>query len=144
MCKCDAGSYYPLSHSLFLPESLHSYRVAREGNASPDRYFLWSAIRLDSDPLNKHSQLTCTDSQNGCAGRDITGVESWVHPGLLEKVLVVSALPAFVVGILISFSLGKIGVSQVTSFMFVMPLLIFAWFFFVGWLVDRLTFRRSR
>jgi hypothetical protein len=52
-----------------------------------------------------------------------------VHPGLLERVLVVTALPAFFVGILMVVSLGSIGISQVSSFMVSIPLLIVVWVF---------------
>jgi hypothetical protein len=46
----------------------------------------------------------------------------------------VSALPAFIIGGLAVSGLGRLGVSQVSSFMFVMPALIFVWYYFVGWL----------
>ena len=48
----------------------------------------------------------------------------------------VSALPAFIIGGLAVSGLGRLGVSQVSSFMFVMPALIFVWYYFVGWLLD--------
>jgi hypothetical protein len=72
-------------------------------------------------------------------------VDGWgrVHPGSLERVLVVSALPAFCVGIPIVVGLGRIGISQVSSVMVSMPPLIFVWFFLVGWLVDRRNLKRS-
>jgi hypothetical protein len=48
-----------------------------------------------------------------------------------------SALPAFVVGGFAVSGLGRLGLSQVSSFMFLMPVFIFAWYYFVGWLLDR-------
>jgi hypothetical protein len=48
-----------------------------------------------------------------------------------------SALPAFVVGEFAVHGLGRMGISQVSSFMFLMPVLIFAWYYFIGWLLDR-------
>jgi hypothetical protein len=48
-----------------------------------------------------------------------------------------SALPAFIVGVFAVSGLGRLGLSQVSSFMFLMPILIFAWYYFVGWLLDR-------
>jgi hypothetical protein len=131
---------------VFTGISLHSYRVEREGIGSSGRYFLWSTIRLDSDPLDTHSQSPCTNSHEGCVDWDLSEADGWgrVHPPLLEKMLVVSALPAFLVGIPIVFGLGRIGVSEVASFMLSMPLLIFIWFYFVGVLVDRRASRRSR
>jgi high-affinity Fe2+/Pb2+ permease len=56
----------------------------------------------------------------------------------------VSALPAFVIGVLIVRGLGRLGVNEVRSFLISMPVLIFAWFYFVGWLIDRLKSRRTQ
>lgn len=64
-------------------------------------------------------------------------MDVWVDPGWLARCHVLSALPAFVVGVGIVRGLGRLGVSEVISFMISMPLLIFAWFYFVGWLLDR-------
>jgi len=122
---------------VFIGISLNSYRTRLEGNSSPDRYFWWAALRLDSDPLNKRSSSSCSNSQNECVDWKVADADRWVHPGLLERALAISALPAFVVGLLIVAGLGKIGISQVLSFMIFMPLLIFAWFLCVGWFIDR-------
>ena len=103
------------------------------------RYFWWSSLRLDSDPLNRHFRSVtgapCKDSTENCLATDPIYV--WVDPGWLAKCLILSALPAFLVGAGIVRSLARVGVSEVTSFMISMPLLIFAWFYFVGWLLDR-------
>jgi len=61
----------------------------------------------------------------------------------MAKFLMISALPAFAVGGLAVGGFGRLGVSQVSSFMVLMPPLIAAWYFFVGWLVDRWVYRRS-
>jgi hypothetical protein len=37
---------------------------------------------------------------------------------------------------------GGFGMNQILSFMISMPLLIFGWFYFVGWLLDRWSFKR--
>ena len=63
----------------------------------------------------------------------------------MDKLFVLSDLPAFLVGTLIVFGLGgKFGVSEVSSFMVTMPLLTFVWFYAVGWLIDRWRFKRSQ
>jgi hypothetical protein len=36
------------------------------------------------------------------------------------------------------------GISQVSSFMFLMPVLIFAWYYLIGWLLDRWISKRSQ
>jgi hypothetical protein len=55
-----------------------------------------------------------------------------------------SALPAFVVGTAVVRGLASLGVSEVWSFTIVMPLLILAWFYFIGWLIDRWVHKRSQ
>ena len=103
------------------------------------RYFRWSSFRLDSDPLNRRSRsataVPCKDSTETCMATD--PLEVYVDPGWLARCFILSALPAFLVGAGIVHSLSRLGVSEVTSFMISMPLLIFAWFYFVGWLLDR-------
>jgi hypothetical protein len=47
-----------------------------------------------------------------------------------------SALPAFVISAGIVGILARFGISEVTAFFVSMPLLIFAWFYLVGWLFD--------
>lgn len=42
-----------------------------------------------------------------------------------------SALPAFLVGGFVVGALGSLGISQVSNFMFLMPVLIFAWYYVV-------------
>jgi len=54
-----------------------------------------------------------------------------------------SALPAFIAGLVIVTVLGRFGVSQVSSFMVSMPLLLGTWYYFVGWLIDRRRSKRS-
>lgn len=53
------------------------------------------------------------------------------------------ALPAFVIGLFITFGLGRFGISEVLSYMISMPLLISAWFYFIGWIIDRWRLKRS-
>jgi hypothetical protein len=48
-----------------------------------------------------------------------------------------SAFPAFVVGGLAVEGLGRLGISEFSTFMFLMPVLIVAWYYLVGWLLDR-------
>jgi len=67
----------------------------------------------------------------------------WLDPGLLEQFLILSALPAFAVGGFAVRSLGRMGINQVSSFMFLMPVLICAWYYLIGWLLDRWVSKRS-
>jgi hypothetical protein len=120
---------------LFGAVSYHSFRVKREVQRQPSKYFWWSAIRLDSDPLNKRDQVgrPCGGTGKGCWElRD-----TWVDPGLLDNFLLLSAFPAFFVGGFAVRSLGGLGVDEVSSFMFLMPVLIAIWYYLIGSLLDR-------
>jgi hypothetical protein len=55
-----------------------------------------------------------------------------------------SALPALAVGTAVVRGLAGLGVSEVWSFAIVMPLLILAWFYFVGWLINCWVHKRSQ
>jgi hypothetical protein len=127
---------------LFAGGSYESLRINREAQKTPSRYFWWSSIRLDADPLDQRSQVAtpCKDAKGDCVGWD--PVFRWVDPGLLAKSLMLSALPAFVIGILVVRGLGRMGVSEVSSFMASMPVLIVAWYYTVGLLIDRWTYKR--
>ena len=127
---------------VFSAVSYHSLRVNRELQHDPSRYFWWSAIRLDSDPTNKRNLAPphCANGSESCVTWDLQ--DRWVDPGWLQNFLMLSALPAFVVGGLAVRSLGRLGVSQVSSFMFTMPVLILAWYYFIGWLLDHWSARR--
>jgi high-affinity Fe2+/Pb2+ permease len=61
----------------------------------------------------------------------------WIDPGWLVKGLVLTALPAFLAGAGIVRGLGRVGFNEVWTFMISMPPLISAWFYFIGWLLDR-------
>lgn len=109
------------------------------------RYFWWGAARLDPDPLNKHplqmnTVRPCPENPNDCVEWDPEYI--WVEPGIMERCLVFSALPAFIGGFAIVRGLGRLGVSEVATFMVVMPLFIALWFYSVGWLLDRRGHRR--
>ena len=128
----------------FSAVSYHSSRVNKEIQRVPSRYFWWSSIRLDSDPANKRILATapCKDGKEDCVKWDLA--DRWVDPGLLETFLMLSAFPAFVVGMFAVGGLGRLGISQVSSFMFLMPVLIFAWYYVVGWLLDRWSHKHLR
>jgi len=55
----------------------------------------------------------------------------------MEKALVLTAIPAFLVGLAIVRGFARLGVSQVTTFMTTMPVCITLWFYSAGWLFDR-------
>jgi hypothetical protein len=123
---------------VFTAISYHSYRVSPEG-----QFFLWSTLRLDSDPQNRNHQSPCVESKDPCVGWDPVVVDHWARPTLVERWFARFTLPAFFVGTFIVFGLGKLGINEVLSFFVLMPLLTLAWYYFVGWLIDRWRFKRS-
>jgi hypothetical protein len=129
---------------LFGAESYHSYRSQREIERTSSSYFWWSEIRLDSDPTKTPNlgATPCKDSQENCASWEFR--DRWICPGLATQFLMASALPAFIIGGLAVSGLGKLGVSKVLTFMLVMPIVICAWYFLIGWLLDRWIRRRLK
>jgi hypothetical protein len=129
---------------LFAAETRHSVQTNREGRSPSNRYFWWSSIPLDSDPKNRHPQAPtpCRTGEKNCTTWELPYM--WVDPGWLSKWLMLSAMPAFVVEAAILVGLSRLGINEIWGFMISMPLLIFAWYYFVGWLIDRWIFRLSR
>ena len=117
---------------VFSVISYSSFRWHRQ-YAKDSHIFLWSSIHLDSDPLNRrpsnprHTQ--CPPEEPDCFEWDLSTLV--VEPGFLTRALMISAFPAFIVGAVEVDLLGRLGVSQVASFMVPMPILIFAWFYLV-------------
>jgi hypothetical protein len=103
-----------------------------------DRYFWWASIRLDRTPAQPQHENGCDDNSNSdCVGWDPTSI--WIEPGPLPKLLVITAFPAFLVCGLVLSASSRMGISQVITFMTTMPMLIWTWFYFLGWLIDRRT-----
>jgi len=98
----------------FSAASYHSLRRNQEIERAPSRYFWWSSIRLDSDRANKRNWVAtpCEGGKGNCWDR----LDIWVYPSLTEQFLMQSALPAFVVGEFAVRGLGRMGISQVSSF----------------------------
>jgi hypothetical protein len=132
---------------LFAFVSYSSLRLNRHTLRASSRYFWWSSIRLDSDPLNKHvkapTKMPCENGNDSCIGWDSV-YNIWVEPGWIDKSLTFSAFPAFIIGAAVVHGAGRLGISEVISFMISMPVLIVAWYCFVGWLIDRWVLGRRR
>jgi hypothetical protein len=121
---------------LFAGVTVEAFHRRHFYQKDPGRYLYWSAIRLDSDPRNRRPQIAapCKDAGEGCVSWD--PVVEWASPGLLPGLLMLSACPAFIVGLRLVRALGRHGVSEVSSFMAALPVLIAGWYYTVGGLVD--------
>ncbi|HLJ25553.1 MAG TPA: hypothetical protein VKY85_02475 [Candidatus Angelobacter sp.] len=107
---------------------------------SAGRYFWWSSLRLDSDPLGRHLQRLSNPTAPGSDAEECLRwdpVYRYVDPGWLTRVLMLSALPAFLLAGVIVYILSRLGISQVLSFMISTPVLMATWYYFLGWLLDR-------
>jgi len=131
---------------LFGVGTYASIRVNRDLPNDDGRYFWWSALRLDTDPLNRHSSsrtsIPYANNTENCAALEPLG--TWVDPGLLAKCFVLTTLPAWLANVAIVYRLARLGVSELTSFFVSMPLLTLVWFYFVGWSFDRWQSKRVR
>jgi hypothetical protein len=126
----------------FGAESYRSLLTNRDLGTTPRRYYWWSSIRLDTEPLNKVSKVLppCKSGEVDCGWEPAF---IWIDPGYLSKSLMLFALPAFALGAISVSALALLGVNEVWSFGVLMPLFIFAWFYFMGWLVDRWVRKRK-
>lgn len=132
---------------LFAGVSYNSFRLNRQIHSisGSNRYFWWGSVRLDSDPLSKRlpqRAAPCNNAAPDCATKT-ADVYVHVHPGWITMALALSGFPAFLAGVAVVKALGHTGVSEVWSFMVSMPLLLFAWYYFAGWLVDRWRYKRQ-
>src|SRR5579863_4636046 len=129
---------------LFAAVTYRSLPANEHERIAPRRYYWWSSLRLDSDPLNKNSApaVPCAAEIPNCSSGEFPNTK--IAPGWLEKSLVVTAFPAFLVGFAIVAGLSKLGVDEVLTFFVSMPILLFGWFYLVGWLIERWLDRRAR
>jgi len=132
----------PIVGLLLFAAVTYSSLPVNRGFARKSRFFFWSAIRLDSDPQNKRSSTPCKAEIEGCDGWELVSIS--VDPGWLGRTLIISALPAFLLEEIILSGVGRMGISQVSTFMVSMPLLIAAWYYLAGNLVDRLMNRLAK
>ena len=124
---------------LFGVESYWSFRLNRELGSTPRKYYYWSSIRLDSDPLRTTYSKSCKPENEAC---DWKPTWVWIDSGYVAKAVMSLCLPAFALGAVAVIGLGHLGISEVQSFLALMPVLVFAWLYLVGWLLD--SWRRKR
>jgi len=118
--------------------SLITYQSVRSEHGYrnyPHQYFYWGAGRLGSDPLHRHPlpppSPDAWEPEYLC----------YRQPTWPERALVISALPAFATVAALTAGLDRLGVREVVTFLLSAPLFILAWFYYVGWLLDRWRWR---
>jgi hypothetical protein len=128
---------------LFTAVTLRSAKVNEHDAAHPHKYYWWSSLRLDTDPLNQHPATPppCGDKEKNCAQDESRTLQ--VSPNVLDKTLAISGFPAFLAGAGIVALSSRRGIDEVLAFMVSMPILLFGWYYLVGWLVDWLVARRN-
>ena len=131
---------------LFTLVTIRSAKLNEYDAPQPRKYYWWSSLRLDSDPLDQHRPAfwPCpNDPRSNCANWDLLPNQS-VVPSVFDRAFISSAFPAFLVGTSIVALCSKRGVDEVLTFMVSMPILLFGWYFLVGWILDWLLARRKR
>ncbi len=105
------------------------------------RLLWWGGIPLDRQPPNTHHK---SDVTPGEPAWDAASVDYFAPPpSALVRAFGFVALPAFLIGMAITGALGTYGVNEAATFLIVMPLLVVAWFYFLGWLIERRRRKRS-
>lgn len=122
--------------ALFAIVSYRSALLNHRAQPEQNKYLWWSSLRLDTDPQNEHPSPVppCKDKDAKCAQEKFP--ETKIAPDWPDKILVFTAFPAFLTGFGAVMALSLAGIDEVFSFMIVMPILIFGWFYFIGLLLD--------
>jgi hypothetical protein len=124
-----------LAITAFSAQSFVSLRVNRQLGTIPRKYYSWSSIRLDADPLNRHPTVLapCKSGGEDCQWQPVF---IWIDSGYLTKSFMLISLPAFALGAASIGGLARFGVNEVWSFMLLTPLFIIGWFYSVGWFIE--------
>jgi hypothetical protein len=96
-------------------------------------------------PLNEHpaTNMPCPVGKGNCASW-YQLPDRWIEPSLLDKAFVLSAISVFLAGAALVIGLSKLGVDEVLTFFVSMPILLFGWYYFLGWLIERWLVRCAR
>lgn len=121
--------------ALFSAVSLRSVRAYQSAQRIPSKYFWWSSIRLNVDLANRYGfgNASRTEPEDW----DPFFLNTWNATGLMAKLLLTSALPAFAVDSMLVGGFARFGIGEVSTFLVSMPGLIAAWYYFIGWLLER-------
>jgi len=129
---------------LFALQTYGSFRLHHQFRIASDRYFYWSAIRLDSRPGQSDHQRSTTYQSD--SHDEHAWLREWdsANSSPIGRTLMVIATPAFAIcGILVS-ALAHFGISEVPAFMILLPTLQCVWLYFVGLLIQKLLHRTRK
>src|SRR5215475_2443354 len=129
-------------------ESYHSLAMNRRLGATAGKYYYWSSIRLDKDPLNKNPRTSSpcngairlnspSESDSAPGGCAWETQYIWVHPSYFAEAFMAAALPAFGLSALTVRGLSRLGINEVWSFLVSMPVYVLGWFYLLGRVIDR-------
>jgi len=114
----------------------------RQYEKAHGEYFWWAQIPLDTHHVDQGpGAAACRETEENCVSWEPHAIED---PGWLTRLLILSGFPVFLIGIPLVRVFGRHGASDIWSFMVLMPLLIGAWYYAVGCLLDRWISGRSR
>ena len=113
--------------ALFVIVTAQSWRNSHRVHSA--RYFRWSVFLLNSQPLKTGES-------------DV--VPPLPEPSWPDSILRATAFPALFIGIAIIYPLSRLGLSEVLTFMTLMPLVLFSWYYWIGRLIDRRVLRRNQ
>lgn len=139
-----------LGLTVFASITEQTYRL-HTVTRDPLRYVYWSRMRLDRHPELPEPYLPCPEGAP-CAfdyltdrfTRDDSGFGHDYGIGhRYPELFGWSAFPVFLLSGLLISGLGRLGISHVWTFFIVMPPALSAWYYFLGWLIDRRRWRRQ-
>src|SRR5258705_13802683 len=110
---------------LFAAVSYRSMPVNHHEQEAPRKYYWWSSLRLDSDPLNENPQLAapCAIEKQNCSNGEFPNIK--IVPSWLDRLLIISSLPAFLAGGAFVVVLRKAGPDEGLTFITSLPILFF-------------------
>src|SRR5260370_41782616 len=84
---------------LFAAVSYRSMPVNHHEQEAPRKYYWWSSLRLDSDPLNENPQLAapCATEKQNCSNGEFPNIK--IVPSWLDRLFFTSGQSAVLGGV---------------------------------------------
>jgi hypothetical protein len=123
----------------FLSETYSSYR--QYSHTRSTCYWWGNFVALDSKPIDKAVAFEGQKPVTECGFQEQAFDRFGVRPSI--RLLVITALPAFVGSLAFVHGLGALGVNEIPVFIASTPPLIFGWYYLLGWAFERWRQRRK-